>query len=256
MTTGGGQAVVCRVGSPPAGGPSASAPVPAAGAASGSRITIPACACRDRGRAAEPVRQPVQGARPRGRSRPACGMRPRRRRSPPATARGRPTAPRRGSRLRLPVRRQRLADPQLGRRAVPLEALGASLAWTRTVSRVRPLTGCRPQRGAGWPPTSPNCGASRSSVAWSRLVLRGSGQGSQDGWWSGPAVRRIGGFGVGPQHVRQRGPHGEDQDRQARHDRGDRLRCSYHLGLGHQVVGDLPGHAECEGYLQPPPGCL
>ena len=47
----GGQAVVCRVGSPPASGPSASAPVPAAGAACGSRITIPACAYRDRGAA-------------------------------------------------------------------------------------------------------------------------------------------------------------------------------------------------------------
>ena len=73
-----GQAVVCTVGGPPASGPSASnvsAPVPATGAASGSRITIPACAYRDRGRGAEPARQPVPGARPRGGSRSAvaCG---------------------------------------------------------------------------------------------------------------------------------------------------------------------------------------
>src|SRR5271156_5189028 len=69
----GGQAVVRRVGSPPASGPPASAPVPAAGSASGSPITIPACAYRDRGFGADLARRPVQGARPRGRSRPACG---------------------------------------------------------------------------------------------------------------------------------------------------------------------------------------
>ena len=61
-----------------------------------------------------PARQPVQGARPRGRSRPACGVRPRPRLSPPATARRRPAAPRRGSRLRLPAHRLAARGPTAG----------------------------------------------------------------------------------------------------------------------------------------------
>ena len=75
-------------------------------------------------RSGEPVRQPVEGTRFRAGSRPACGVRSRPRRSPLERARGRLTAPRRGSRLRLPPVGRRLADPQPERRTVPLQALG------------------------------------------------------------------------------------------------------------------------------------
>jgi hypothetical protein len=53
--------------------------------------------------------------------------------------------------------------------------------------------------------------------------------------------------GIGAEHVSQRGPHGQDQDRQAGHDRGDGPWCPRRPGLGQQVVGHLSGHAECEG---------
>jgi hypothetical protein len=148
----GGQAVVRRVGSPPASGPPASAPVPAAGSASGSPITIPACVYRDRGFGADLARRPAQGARPRGRSRPACG-----RAAAPetiatcdgATPAHRVTAritaafarpPAGGSRTRSWERR---AVPRCQRRSV------RAPGWTRTASRVRPLTGGRPRRVAG-----------------------------------------------------------------------------------------------------------
>ena len=62
------------------------------------------------------------------------------------------------------------------------------------------------------------------------------------------------GPGIGAQHVGQRGPHGQDQDRQAGHDRGDGPRCPRRSGLGQQVVGHLPGHAEREGADRGPLG--
>ena len=49
-------------------------------------------------------------------------------------------------------------------------------------------------------------------------------------------------------------PMRQDQDRQAGHDRGDGPRRPRHPGLGQQVVGDLPGHAEREGADRGPPG--
>lgn len=114
----GGQAVVRQGGSPPASGP--------VGLRPGFRRLVPPPARESRSRrGAEPVRQPVKGARPRGRSGPACGVRSRPRRSPHATERRRPTAPRRGFTAALvrPAGR-RLADPRLKRRAVPLQPLG------------------------------------------------------------------------------------------------------------------------------------
>ena len=55
----------------------------------------------------------------------------------------------------------------------------------------------------------------------------------------------IGSFmSVGAEHVGERGAHAQDQDRQAGHVGGDRPRRAGHPGLGEQVVGDLPGHAE------------
>ena len=47
--------------------------------------------------------------------------------------------------------------------------------------------------------------------------------GSRTAGWlrAGLAVRRVPGTGVGAEHVGQRGPHGQDQDRQAGHDSGD-----------------------------------
>jgi hypothetical protein len=62
----------------------------------------------------EPVRQPVEGTRLRAGSRPVCGVRSRPRRSPLERARRRPTAPRHGSRLRLPARRQAARGPTAG----------------------------------------------------------------------------------------------------------------------------------------------
>ena len=52
----------------------------------------------------------------------------------------------------------------------------------------------------------------------------------------------------------RRESHGQDQDRQAGHDGGDRPRRPGHPSLGHQVVGDLPGHAEREGADRRPLG--
>ena len=46
----------------------------------------------------------------------------------------------------------------------------------------------------------------RSRAAWSGLVPRRPSQGPWGGWRAGLAVRHIRGLGVGPQHVRQRGP--------------------------------------------------
>jgi hypothetical protein len=54
----------------------------------------------------------------------------------------------------------------------------------------------------------------------------------------GHAVRGACG-GVGAEHVGQRGPHGQDQDRQAEHDSGDGHGARAVPGLGQQVVGDL-----------------
>jgi hypothetical protein len=96
------------------------------------------------------------------------------------------------------------------------------------------------------PPSGPAPVNHRSPEVRSGLVFRGPEDGPQDGRWSGPAARRIGGFAIGPQHVRQRGSHAQDQDRQAGHDGGDRPRRAGHPGLDHQVVGDLPGHTERE----------
>ena len=81
-----------------------------------------------------------------------------------------------------------------------------------------PGPSCGPGSGTSWsrlPDRSRS--ASGPSAAWSVLVFGGPGQGPQDGRWSGPAVLCIRGLGVGAQHVRQRGPHAQDQDRQAGH---------------------------------------
>ena len=86
----------------------------------------------------------------------------------------------------------------------------------------------------------------RSRAVWPVLVFGGPGQGPRGGRWPGPAVRCIGGLGVGSQHVRQRGPHAQDQDQQAGHGGRDRPRRPCHPSLGHQVVGDLPRHPEGE----------
>ena len=87
------------------------------------------------------------------------------------------------------------------------------------------------------------------------LVLGGPGRGPRYCWSSGPMVRCVRcGAGIGAQHVGQRGPHGQDQDRQAGHDRGDGPRRTRRPGLGQQVVGDLPGHAEREGADRGPLG--
>jgi hypothetical protein len=59
-------------------------------------------------------------------------------------------------------------------------------------------------------------------------------------------IRAVSAAGVGAEHVRQRGAHGQDQDRQAGHEGGDRPRRLRRPGLGEQAVGDLPGHAERE----------
>jgi hypothetical protein len=80
-------------------------------------------------------------------------------------------------------------------------------------------------------------------------LVRGPGH----GWCAGPAVWVICG-GVGAQHVRQCGPHAQDQDREAGHDGGDRPRRPCHPALGQQVIGDLPGHPEREGEDRRPLG--
>jgi len=91
----------------------------------------------------------------------------------------------------------------------------------------------------------------------SALVPGGLVRGPRRGRSRCVAVRGIR-RGVGAQHVGQRGPHGQDQDRQAGHDHGDGPWCPCRSGLGQQVVGDLPGHAEREradrGPLGKPPG--
>ena len=99
--------------------------------------------------------------------------------------------------------------------------------------------------GPGWG-TGPGCALACALVlGWSCLVPGGPGR----GWSDGPGV--VGpvrcGVSVGAQHVGQRGPHAQDQDRQAGHDGGDGPRCPCRPGLGQQVVGHLPGHAEREG---------
>ena len=87
------------------------------------------------------------------------------------------------------------------------------------------------------------------------LVLGGPGRGPRYCWSSGPVVRSVRcGASIGAEHVGQRGPHGQDQDRQAGHDRGDGPRCPRRPGLGEQVVGHLPGHAEREGADRGPLG--
>ena len=103
-------------------------------------------------------------------------------------------------------------------------------------------------------PIGPVPACAMEPVAWSRPVLVGFGQGSQGRWWSGPAARHAHGLGVGAQHVGQCGPHAQDQDRQTGHDGGDRPRRPVHPGLGQQVVGHLPGHAEREGADRRPSG--
>jgi hypothetical protein len=141
----GGQAVVRMMGSPssqrPFGSPRFQRLVPLGLADHDPGVRLP-----DRG--AEPVRQPVQGARPRGRSRPACGRRPRPRRSPPATARPWPAAPRRGSPLRLPARQQAARGPAAGSPGRPAPA-ARSVPWPR---RARPAAPARsPCAGRGVP---------------------------------------------------------------------------------------------------------
>ena len=87
------------------------------------------------------------------------------------------------------------------------------------------------------------------------LVLGGPGRGPRYCWFSGPVVWSVRcGASVGAQHVGQGGPHGQDQDRQAGHDRGDGPRRPRRPGLGEQVVGDLSGHAEREGADRGPLG--
>ena len=70
----------------------------------------------------------------------------------------------------------------------------------------------------------------------------------------GVSADSIKGRGVSAQHVRQRGPHAQDQDRQAGRHGGDRPRRPSHSGLGHQVIGDLPSHAQREGADRRPSG--
>ena len=94
--------------------------------------------------AAELVRQPAGGARPRGRSRLACGVRPRPRRSLPATARPWPTAPRRGSPLRWPARRQAARGPTAAASNRPTPA-ARCVPWR---GRAQPAASAR-SRGAG-----------------------------------------------------------------------------------------------------------
>jgi hypothetical protein len=60
--------------------------------------------------------------------------------------------------------------------------------------------------------------------------------------WSGRRGHR-----VAVQHVRERGPHRQDQDRQAGHDGGNGPRRAGYPCLLQQVAGDLPGAAEREG---------
>jgi hypothetical protein len=86
-------------------------------------------------------------------------------------------------------------------------------------------------------------------VVW--LVARGPARaglvfGARDGrsWRAGARCARV--RCVGAEQVGQRGPHGQDQDRQAGHDGGDGPGRPGRPGLGQQVVGDLPGHAEGE----------
>ena len=87
------------------------------------------------------------------------------------------------------------------------------------------------------------------------LVLGGPGRGPRYCWSAGHVVRCVRcGAGIGAEHVGQRGPHGQDQDRQAGHDHRDRPRRPRRPGLGQQVVGDLSGHAEREGADRGPLG--
>ena len=111
---------------------------------------------------------------------------------------------------------------------------------------VVPAGGPDPARGA-W-------GAAWSWAA-SCLVLGGPGGGPRYCRFSGPVVWSVRcGASIGAEHVGQRSPHGQDQDRQAGHDRGDGPRRPRRPGLGQEVVGHLSGHAECEGADRGPLG--
>ena len=117
-------------------------------------------------------------------------------------------------------------------------AVAAPVSWSRCGVVLVPAEGPDPARGA-------------MGTAWSWSSADQAG-GPRYCWSSGPVVRC--GVRIGVQHVRQRGPHGQDQDRQAGHDRGDGPRRPRRPGLGQQVVGHLPGHAEREGADRGPPG--
>ena len=89
-------------------------------------------------------------------------------------------------------------------------------------------------------------------LGWSRLVAGGPGR----GWSCGPgvvqSVRRC--VSVSAQHVGQRGPHRQDQDRQAGHEGGHGPWRPRRPGLGQQVIGHLTGHPEREGADRRPLG--
>ena len=105
--------------------------------------------------------------------------------------------------------------------------------------------------------TGPGRGAWGAAWSWAAPAWSSADQAGDRRycWSSGPVVRCVRcGAGIGAQHVGQRGPHGQDQDRQAGHDRGDGPRCPRRPGLGQQVVGHLPGHAEREGADRGPLG--
>ena len=120
--------------------------------------------------------------------------------------------------------------------------VATAVLWSRLGDRPGPGSGTGPGRVSG---------RLRPGPSWS------SGDQDRDRRMAGGPVPLSGasaGLGVGAQHVGQRGPHGQDQDRQAGHDGGDRPRRPCHPGLGQQVVGDLPGHAEREGADRRPLG--
>jgi len=72
---------------------------------------------------------------------------------------------------------------------------------------------------------------------------------------AGPGVVRLAGVaGVGVLEMGEGGAHAQDQDGQAGHGRGDGPRGVRHPGLGQEVVGGLPGHAQEQGRGRGPAG--
>ena len=133
------------------------------------------------------------------------------------------------------------------------------LAW-----RGPPITCGREAGGADWPapvtaasPPGPGGTTAVSGDSWvhaqGRTAHGAAGQGAPGlPALAGPhGTRRFqavlppaGGRRVAADQVSERGPHAQDQDRKAGHQRRDLPGHPCHVRLGEQVIGHLPGHAQ------------